>query len=182
MFFQYAGKPDAEKLRVLISDQDEYDKWAAKGSTLGDTLREFPSVQLPSADLLGRLPAIQSRLYSIASAPGRGALCLVVGVARVQTVSGARHGLCSGQLQQAALGSSLPAFFRAAPSFKLPADASRPVIMVAAGSGIAPFRGFWQERERQMRAGVAMGPTVLLFGCRTQTMDLLSGETAKYDR
>jgi sulfite reductase alpha subunit-like flavoprotein len=182
MFLKYADKADAQKLEVLVSDQGEYAKWASRGSTLCDTLREFPSVQLPSAEVLGRLPAIQSRLYSIASTPRSGGLSLVVGVARVQTVGGARLGLCSGQLQRAALGSSLPAFFRTATSFKLPEDASRPVVMVAVGSGIAPFRGFWQAREQQARAGIPLGPTVLLFGCRTRAMDLLSEETDGYKR
>jgi sulfite reductase alpha subunit-like flavoprotein len=184
LFLKHADKPDAGKLGVLVDDQDEYDKWAARGNTLIDTLREFPSVHLPSAELLGRLPAIQSRLYSIASTPslGGGVASLVVGVARIQTAGDDRQGLCSGQLQRAALGSSLPAFFRTAAGFKLPTDASKPVVMVAAGSGIAPFRGFWQQRERQARAGVALGPTVLLFGCRTRAMDLLSNETEKYKR
>jgi hypothetical protein len=50
-------------------------------------------------------------------------------------------------------------------NFSLP-NRDRPIVMVGAGSGIAPFRSFWQHRERQPQS-----QTWLLFGCRNeQTM------------
>lgn len=55
------------------------------------------------------------------------------------------------------------------PSFHLPWDAeSTPVIMVAAGTGIAPFRGFVQERHTMLtEGGRSLAPALLFYGCRT---------------
>ncbi|THZ84527.1 cytochrome P450 reductase 1 [Aureobasidium pullulans] len=58
-------------------------------------------------------------------------------------------------------------------TFKLPALASHPIIMVAAGTGIAPFRAFLQERARMQSIGREVGPMMLFFGCRNESQDYL---------
>ncbi|KAL6719188.1 hypothetical protein ACLMJK_003425 [Lecanora helva] len=58
-------------------------------------------------------------------------------------------------------------------NFKLPSDPSKPIIMVGPGSGVAPFRGFIQERAAQRNNGDVVGQTVLFYGCRKPSEDYL---------
>jgi NADPH-ferrihemoprotein reductase len=57
--------------------------------------------------------------------------------------------------------------------FKLPALASQSIVMVAAGTGIAPFRAFIQERARMKRVGKTCGKMLLYFGCRSPNEDYI---------
>ena len=62
-------------------------------------------------------------------------------------------------------------------NFRLPDDPIWPVIMICAGSGIAPFRGFWMRRFQQCQEGQVVGKTIMYFGCRKKSMNLLKNET-----
>lgn len=61
---------------------------------------------------------------------------------------GPRHnGVCSTWLNRLEIGSTVPCLIRKAHAFRLPADPRIPVIMVGPGTGIAPYRSFWQHRQ-----------------------------------
>lgn len=52
--------------------------------------------------------------------------------------------------------------------FKLPSNNETPVMMVAAGSGIAPFRGFVQERMALAKRDNSLGKMILFYGSRSE--------------
>jgi NADPH-ferrihemoprotein reductase len=58
-------------------------------------------------------------------------------------------------------------------TFKLPGNPKRPIVMIASGTGVAPFRAFVQERAAMAARGLAVGGSLLLFGCRSPTEDYL---------
>ena len=59
--------------------------------------------------------------------------------------------------------------------FRLPNDVSAtPLLMLCAGTGIAPLRGFLQERATQMQAGRKdLAPAILFVGCKSHIADRL---------
>lgn len=60
--------------------------------------------------------------------------------------------------------------------FKLPVLGSCPIVMVAAGTGIAPFRAFIAERARLKMMGKPVGKMMLFFGCRSPDEDWIYRE------
>ncbi|EXJ53541.1 NADPH-ferrihemoprotein reductase [Cladophialophora psammophila CBS 110553] len=60
--------------------------------------------------------------------------------------------------------------------FKLPIQSSCPIVMVAAGTGIAPFRAFIAERAKLHAIGKPIGQMILFFGCRRPQEDFIYRE------
>jgi len=167
----YVGDDDASMARyrsdVLL-----------KRKSVFDLLEEFPACELPFNAYLEMLSLLAPRYYSISSSPsGDGARCSVtVGVVEGAAASerGVYRGVCSNYLAGRRSGDTIHATVRETKAgFRLPDDPQVPIIMIGPGTGLAPFRGFLQERAAQKAKGAALGPAILFFGCRHPEQDFL---------
>ncbi|GAA4363298.1 assimilatory sulfite reductase (NADPH) flavoprotein subunit [Hymenobacter saemangeumensis] len=141
------------------------------GRDVADLLTEFP-VELSAQHLMAVLRPLQPRAYSIASSllayPDEAHL--TVGAVRYQAKGRRRQGAASTYLaDQLRLGDTARVFVERNEYFKLPTDSDTDIIMVGAGTGVAPFRAFVQERV----ARGASGRNWLLFGNPHFTTDFL---------
>ncbi|OYV00757.1 MAG: hypothetical protein CFE45_07775 [Burkholderiales bacterium PBB5] len=146
--------------------------------SLLDLLEAWPAIEVPLATLLGLWPALAPRHYSVASSPladpRRCSLTVAVVDGPARSGQGRYQGVCSTFLRDAQPGQVLHGRFKpSAPGFGLPDDALRPLIMVGPGTGLAPFRGFVQQRAVLRQQGQALGEALLFFGCRHPAQDFL---------
>lgn len=135
-----------------------------------DLLRRWPA-DWDAATLVAALRPLTPRLYSIASSRSRvgDEVHLCVDELRYQAHGHAHIGAASGFLAARSEGESVPVYVEANERFRLPADGSRDIVMIGPGTGVAPFRGFVQERAES----AASGRNWLLFGARHFNQDFL---------
>ncbi|XP_074641396.1 nitric oxide synthase, salivary gland-like [Tubulanus polymorphus] len=173
---------DKQYLERLTKDSSFYEQWKYdKTPNIVEVLEECPSVRVAATLLLSQLPLLQQRFYSISSSPKLhpSEIDITVAVVEYRTQGGAgplHRGVCSNWLNQARIGETIPCFIRQAHSFHLPGDPTLPIIMVGPGTGIAPFRSFWQQRkvDREMQGKLnGWGRMTLYFGCRESNVDQL---------
>jgi sulfite reductase (NADPH) flavoprotein alpha-component len=142
-----------------------------EGRQIIDLLEDHPH-ELSAEQLASILRKLPPRLYSIASSqkatPDEAHLLLCA--VRYWTHGRERKGVASTFVADCMKpGDRLKVYVKANKYFRLPADLSRPVIMVGPGTGVAPFRAFLQERQ----ATGAGGRNWLFFGDRRYTHDFL---------
>ncbi|KAH7320805.1 cytochrome P450 [Stachybotrys elegans] len=170
-----------EKSKAVLDDMasEGYSELvSAKKLSLLDLLERFPQLDFPFGTFLSLLPPMMIRQYSISSSPQwnphRVTLTYAVLDAEHTADPTRRHvGVASSFLSALTVGDKLRASVKPAHAgFHLPEDAaSTPIICVAAGTGIAPFRGFIQERAMLLKQGQRLAPALLFFGCRGPAMD-----------
>ena len=143
----------------------------AANTPLDAIVARYPAA-ITAEQLLTLLRPLTPRLYSIASAPEEVGeeVHLTVGVLHYEHDGKAYSGAASGYL-----GERLPedgaarVFVEPNPNFRLPDDPQAAIIMIGAGTGIAPFRAFMQARV----AREAPGKNWLVFGNPHFTEDFL---------
>jgi cytochrome P450/NADPH-cytochrome P450 reductase len=150
----------------------------ARGRSLLDLLDDYPACDLPFEVYLDRLPPLRPRYYSISSSPmvSPDVCSVTTGVLRGPARSGLGEfdGVCSTYLEWNAPNSTVFAFVREPTiAFRPPENPHIPMIMIGAGTGLAPFRGFLQERAALKAQGVPIATSLLFFGCRTAKDDYL---------
>ncbi|MDO5091549.1 MAG: sulfite reductase flavoprotein subunit alpha [Cardiobacteriaceae bacterium] len=124
-------------------------------------------IVLDVQDAVDALEPIRARTYSVASIPDT--LALTVG--RVHFEKNGKHyaGIASNWLADIPPGTPIRGWLHDNPQFALPEDDATPMLMIATGTGIAPYRGFLQERARRH----ASGKHWLIFGDRHEQSDFL---------
>jgi cytochrome P450/NADPH-cytochrome P450 reductase len=146
-----------------------------------DLLDRFQSCPLGFGQYLDMLPPMRARQYSISSSPlwKPDHVTLTVSVVDAPALSGVGRfqGVASSYLAHLQPGDRVSIAVRPSNSrFHPPADPKTPIVMICAGSGVAPFRGFLQDRVVQKQGGQEVGPALLFFGTNHPEVDYLYRE------
>ena len=167
---QYAELSGHADLQAVAADAAALENYLATTPPVG-VLAQYPH-PLDAQTLFGLFRSQTPRLYSIASAQDEVGeeVHLTVGVVRFDhhghTYTGAASGFLGERLEE---GQEVRVFVEHNPHFRLPQDGNTPIIMIGAGTGVAPFRSFMQQRG----ANDDEGKNWLIFGNQRFTDDFL---------
>ncbi|WP_327186568.1 cytochrome P450 [Streptomyces sp. NBC_01334] len=146
--------------------------------TLVEVIEDHPALRgaLDWPRLLDLLTPLRPRHYSISSSPavdpGHADLMVSLLEAPARSGRGLHRGTGSGYLTGLVAGDAV--YARVQPcreAFRV--DDSAPVVMVAAGTGLAPFRGAVADRTAALSSGARLQPALCYFGCDAPDADFL---------
>lgn len=165
----YAEQSENAELLAQASDKSQLIEEVEAADIL-DVLQLWPA-KLSAQTLIDWLRPLSARQYSIASSEAASPEEVHVLVKQVEyDYRGRKHGgVCSSQLALSDSGETLGVSIKSNSSFKLPENGDTKVIMIGAGTGVAPFRSFLFEREAQSLEG----NTWLFFGEQRFQTDFL---------
>eukprot|EP01156_Anaeramoeba_ignava_P018706 Anaeramoba_ignava/a92606_165.p1 GENE.a92606_165~~a92606_165.p1 ORF type:complete len:790 (+),score=193.34 a92606_165:50-2419(+) len=157
------GENDRQNLIKLSQDRQAYEEWMITHKRgIVDVFETFQSVQLPLEFFIENIQRLNPRYYSIASIQKDGEQYLDLAVQVVE------KGVCSNFLQSKQKDSQVKIFVEKSP-FKLSLE--KPNILIAAGTGIAPFLGMMMQLELMPKN--KRKALYLFFGCRTSKFDFI---------
>jgi cytochrome P450 / NADPH-cytochrome P450 reductase len=171
--------PERQSLLALAQEETYKAEILGKRRSLLDLLEQFVSVQLPLSSFLEMLTPLSPRQYSISSSPHWRGDHATLTVAHLDAPAlsgrGRYEGVASTYLANARPGTRISVAVRPSNiAFHPPANIAVPIVLICAGSGLAPFRGFLQDRALRARSeAVTPGPALLFFGCDAPDVDLL---------
>jgi cytochrome P450/NADPH-cytochrome P450 reductase len=148
-----------------------------------DIIETYPDITISLGAFLQLLPAMRVRQYSISSSPlwNPQRVTLTISVVEATSISGRNQpfvGVASNYLANLKAGDRVHMAVRSSSvAFHVPVDPTVPVVMFCAGSGLAPMRGFMQERAAQKQSGREVSKMLLFFGCRSPDQDYLYSDS-----
>lgn len=188
---EYATNEEEKKMLKLMATSSEEGKkkyldWCVDNSrSIIHIIEDLPSLKPPLDHILELLPRLQARYYSISSSPKIYPTSIHVTAVLVDYMTKTnRHntGVTTGWMKTLKENEEnppkVPIFVRRS-QFRLPSKSVTPVIMIGPGTGLAPFRGFIQERSFLKSEGKPVGDTILYFGCRHENEDFLYADELK---
>jgi cytochrome P450/NADPH-cytochrome P450 reductase len=178
-----ASTSDATRtaLQGLIDGYPE--KVLASRLSVFDVLTKFSDIKISFSKFILMLPPMRIRQYSISSSPlwNPRRVTLTISVVNAPAISGNEEpflGVASNYLANLRPGDRVQMAVRSSSVlFHTPADPTVPVVMFCAGSGLAPMRGFIQERAAQKESGRDVTKMLLFFGCRSPEEDYLYSDS-----
>jgi cytochrome P450/NADPH-cytochrome P450 reductase len=173
--------PERHQLEALVQSDAYESEVLSKRVSVLDLLERFPACELGFEAYLAALPPMRARQYSISSSPlsDPSRCSLTVAVVDAPALAGGRRhlGVASTYLAESQVGDRISVAVRSSQTaFHPPQDPAVPIIMICAGSGVAPFYGFLQERAIQKAGGRDVGQALLFFGVTHPNVDYLYNE------
>ncbi len=165
-YAKLTGRKDVEK----VSQGEDFARYAGDRQ-LVDLFVDHPET-LSGEQLVKLLRPLPGRLYSVASSPAAhpGEAHLTVGAVRWSHDGKQRKGVTSTYFaDRRKVGDTARIYVKPNRHFRLPEDSDRKIVMIGAGTGIAPYRGFVEQRAESG----AKGESWLFFGERNYTYDFL---------
>ncbi|KAF7316595.1 Fatty acid hydroxylase [Mycena chlorophos] len=179
-----AAKSDTTKAYIDGLTADYNNLVQVKRISVFNIVENHPDIELSIGAFLQMLPSMRVRQYSISSSPlwNPSNISVTVSVLDAPALSGTEQppflGVGSNYLASLIPGDRVQMAIRpSAAAFHPPENPMTPVVMFCSGSGLAPMRGFIQERAAQKASGRETAKMLLFFGCRSPEWDYLYSDS-----